>query len=359
MSATILIVDDSPTARRQLRAVLAHDPHVQVVGEAGNGAEALQLVRTLAPQVVSLDVYLPQQDGIDVANEILKQVATQIVIVTAANAQDPQLVYRALAAGALEVWSKPPPPMAPDYEAYCARFCSLVRTLGATRPLSLRSRARRRLGPTPAATQQSSREAPITNRADELAVVLIGASTGGPGLIQRVLLALPKPYPWPIVVAQHLLSGFADGLATWLSDTTGFPVELVTRQVRLASNSVYLAANDSHILFRSATSVEQLARRPGERWSPSIDLTFESAALHVSPRSIAIVLTGMGRDGAAGMHALRQRGVFTIAQDPETCAVSSMPKAVLARSAAQETLGPDELIAYLSQRATLERGGSP
>ena len=177
-------------------------------------------------------------------------------------------------------------------------------------------------------------------------VLLVGASTGGPALLQKLLVGLPTPFPLPIVIVQHISNGFAAGLAKWLHQTTEHQVELVGGRSTMKPGTVYVAPDDQDLAVASGLKLEP--RKARAALSPCIDVTFQTAAAALGGRCVALLLTGMGRDGSQGMRALWKVGAVTIAQDPATCAVGSMPRSAIELGAV-ESIVP---AANLSQSVT-------
>ncbi len=306
----VVIVDDSDPARWALRRSFADDPSLAVVGEACDGEQARDLVLTLRPDLVTMDIYLRSEDGLAVTASLMARAPVPILIVTSANPRDPDVVYRAMEAGALDVCGKPLPRQHPDFELHRRRLVRLVKALAKVPVARRRHR--------PATSSMTASPASVASAPPE--VVLLGASTGGPPTLARILRLLPRPFGLPIVLVQHIAEGFGEGFAKWLGATTGHDVRIVTQQAPLYQR-------------------------------PSVDVLFESAARHLGPRSLAALLTGMGSDGALGLVSLLEQGTFTLAQDPSTCAVPSMPQSAISAGAASVVASPEDIAAHLA-RAT-------
>ena len=353
MTTRVLIVDDSAVARQALRVALTADRGLRVVGEAATGVEALQLIDELRPDIVTMDVFLRAENGIDVAAAIMSRCPVPILVVTAKNPSEPGLLYSALEAGALDVWAKPPPRRSAHYEEQRAR---LVRVIKALARVPVVRRFRRR----PASAGQ--RPSPVQSPADaelrdagRIAAILIGASTGGPPVLARILRDLRAPFEIPIVIVQHMAPGFGPGFVEWLSDVSGHRVRIVERATTLSPGAVVLAPPERHLVFRGLHLVAPLddVRRDYQR--PSINTLFESAARHLGSRAIAVVLTGMGRDGADGLAMLKSAGAVTMVQSPPSCAVSSMPVSALAAGGVGHSVEPGAIAERL--RLIISRQG--
>lgn len=334
----VLIVDDSVTARLSLRAALESDPGLCVVGEAENGEAALRLARALNPDIVLMDVYLRGENGLDVAAELMATTPCPILAVTAANPADPALVFRGMDVGVLEICLKPPAPDAPAYAEARRRLARLVTVLARV-PVVRRFAPRR----------EAARPVLAVEGTSALGVVLMGASTGGPPVVRAILELLPRPFPLPIALVHHMTAGFGRGFATWLGETTGHRVVVVERAVTLEPGVVYQAHDACHLHFTSATTLGPSDEPPVRHQRPSIDTLFLSAARLVRSPTAAVLLTGMGSDGAEGLLALRRAGAVTMVQEPSTCVVDSMPSEAIRLGAAGRALPPVEIAAALSQ----------
>lgn len=351
MSPRVVVVDDSVTARRALRHALESDPEIHVVGEAEDCATALALVQTLRPDLVTMDIGLRREDGIEVAATLMTHAPVPILIVTAQDVQDGQLAYQAIEVGALDVCGKLPALSHPSYEAQRQRFVRLVRSLAQVpvvrrRRASVAARAAlRRVAPTPTSR---GLEAPTSSpgysahpRAIEVA--LLGASTGGPPVLAEILRHVRTPAPRPIVIVQHMAAGFGEGFAAWLATVTGHRTLIVQRPEVLQPGVVYLAPAALHLVLLDRRLLGLSDAVPAHYQKPSIDVLFASAAEKIGAPLVAALLTGMGADGAEGLLALREAGAHTLAQTPSSCAVSSMPEAAIDAGGALEVLDPEQI----------------
>jgi two-component system chemotaxis response regulator CheB len=342
LTTRIVIVDDSSTARLALRRALETDASMRVVGEASNRERALELVASLKPQLVTMDVYLDREDGIEVTAALMQLSPVPILIVTGRNPSDPELVYEAMQAGALEVFGKLPAAHDPGYETQRQRLVRLVKALARVPVV----RRRRQGTPPPRLEMPLPREC---RGPDGLDIALIGASTGGPPLLGRILQQIAAPAPVPIVIVQHMAVGFGEGFADWLAETSGHRTVIVSSDRVIVPGAIYLAPTGRHLVLRERRVVALSDEPPRWYQRPSVDVLFESAAEVVGTNAVAVLLTGMGRDGAAGLAALRRAGAYTVAQAPATCTVASMPAAAIAAGAADAVVTPDDLATWLSR----------
>jgi two-component system chemotaxis response regulator CheB len=339
----VVIVDDLKTVRYALRRALESDSQVLVVAEAATGAEALRMIDKFNPDLVTMDIHLEKENGLDVTSTIMSRCPRPILVVTGVNPTDPGQIYKAIGRGALDVFPKLPAPGSPEYDGQRRAFLRLVKTLSSVPVLTRRTPnhaiandLKVELSPPLLSTIPPRTRVPT-------AALLIGASTGGPPVLCNILSALKKPFRIPVVIVQHISAGFAAGFARWLGQTSGFRTVLATKHVTLEPGVVYVAPDSQHIRFVTGNNLTSSPAAQSDPISPSIDKLFESAATLLGARALGVLLTGMGRDGAAGLKALRDAGARTIAQAPETCAVDSMPKTAILLEGASKVLRPEHI----------------
>jgi two-component system chemotaxis response regulator CheB len=347
MKKRVLIVDDSASARFALRRLLEGSSTFEVVGEAQNKAEAVELAMSLRPDLVTMDVYLAGDDGLRATQEIMANAPTAVVVVTGLDARRANLAFRATEVGALDVLEKPSSVANEQAEHQRRRFVAALVTLSQIPLLGANRRAVTPL-PDPAL--------PFRSAPHRMPLVALGASTGGPSVLFRILKALPAPFPAPIVIVQHIETGFGSSFAEWLS-STGHAVELVTSARRARPGHVFIAPDDAHLRISRNDLLTPVAGAPRGFQRPSIDELFESLALVRGRGTFAALLTGMGEDGAAGLLDLARHGAETAAQAPASCIVASMPEAAIRRGAARFVLDPEGLARAL--RAFVGRTPTP
>ena len=360
---TVVIVDDSTVARAHLRRTLEADSELLVVGEATNGLEAMRLINRYDPRLITMDVFLRDENGLDITAAIMSESPRPIIVMTGVNPSDPELVYKALDRGALEVTSKLPARQSPEFAAAANRLIRLVKALSQvpvatrwTRKSRLAAiRQTRHIAPVSQALQcQSSRPGQMEHIANP-EVFLFGASTGGPPVLNRILSSLQTPIPIPVVVSQHMSAGFGVGFGQWLEQVTGLRCVLVQDRTRLAPNTVYVAPDSQNLVFLSERYATVETPSPTDRIVPSITAMFESGARHFGDAAVGVLLTGMGKDGAQGLKAIKTADGTTLVQAPETCVVSSMPETALSLKAADAALQPDQIARALNRLLTQRR----
>lgn len=331
----VLVVEDSPTVRHRLREVLTADPDLTLVGEATDGAEAVELCRRHRPDVITMDMMLPVLTGLAATEQIMASYPTPILVVSSStNRCELFNTYDALAAGAVDVLDKPHGDER-DGE-WEQRLLATVKLVSRIRVITHpRARLHTRV-------QQPAPAEPANGR--PCAVVAVGASTGGPNAVVGALRALPTGFTVPVLLVQHIAAPFAASYAEWLDTQVGRPVTLAHDGAPVAdfTGRVVVAPADRHLVVRDRRL--WLAGDP-ERHScrPSIDVLFETVACEYGPVAAGCLLTGMGRDGAAGLLAMRHAGGLTFAQDEATSAVYGMPREAVQLGAAAHVLPPDEI----------------
>jgi two-component system chemotaxis response regulator CheB len=340
----VLVVEDSLTVRKRLVEVLALDRELEVVGEAEDGKTAIELCKSLRPDVVTLDMMLPVMTGLAATEYIMAYCPTPILIVSSStNRGELFRTYEALSAGAVEVLEKPTgDEPAGSWEE------KLVSTVKLISRIKVITHPKGRLTPRHSAPPAGriAERLPVGTR---IRLVAIGASTGGPGAMVRILQGLPGDYPLPILLVIHIGRSFAGAFAEWLDGQSDLRVAYAREGELLpevGKGRIILAPPDRHLVLRQGRlSLTTDAERHSCR--PSVDVLFESVAREVGGASAACLLTGMGTDGAQGLLAIRRAGGLTFAQDEATSVVFGMPREAILCGAAERILPLDQFASAL------------
>jgi two-component system chemotaxis response regulator CheB len=327
----VLLADDSPLFREMLGRLVGADPAFEVVASARDGAEAARLVRTLRPDVVTMDLQMPEADGFSGIARIMADTPTPILVLTSLPAQ--VVTFQALSLGALDILEKPDP--SADLDAYGQTLRSRLRLLAGVRVIRHPRGLRRPPG--------GGRP-----RGERTSIVAIGASLGGPRALATLLRGLPARFPAPIAVVQHIADGFTEGLAGWLDQECAVGVRVARDGDPLEPGQVLLAPTGRHL--RVGPARVRLSDEPAvEGFRPSVTPLFQSVAQAHGPRACGVLLTGMGRDGADGLVALRAAGGHAIVQDEATSAIFGMPRAAIEAGAVDRVLALDEIARALME----------
>jgi two-component system chemotaxis response regulator CheB len=361
---TVVVVDDSATQRRFVRAAVSADPGLEIVGEARNGREGVALVERLRPAAVLMDLHLPLMNGLEAIERIMATRPTPIIVYSSfVDGDDGHNAASALAAGAIDVMAKPGPDDSTRLDEYAEGLRRRLRVAGRvkviTHPRGRLARAGsavsiHRLAPVSGGQPDlvGRKPDPQPNcRPDwldsftprEVDLLAIGASTGGPQALARLLTDLPDVTNTAILVVQHMADGFMEGLASWLDGLCPLPVVVGIHGKRLARGVVTVAPSGANFVIHDHLRATAHAPPPGQHHVPSIDVTFDSVANAYGPAAVGVLLTGMGRDGAAGLRRIRDRGGITIGQDEATSAVYGMPAAALALDAVDVQLSLSDI----------------
>jgi two-component system response regulator WspF len=319
------IVNDLAPIVELLRRAVTGDPAHQVIWTAATGAEAIARCAVEVPDLILMDLVMPGMNGVEATRRIMGTTPCPILVVTASVHDHAALVFEAIGEGALDAVIIPTVQGAESTEPLLSKIEMLSR-LTATRPNPRRGRGR------PADWRRPRQ------------LVAIGSSAGGPAVLHALLRQLPKDFPAAVVIVQHVDGRFATGMAEWLSDGSPLPVRIAVEGERPSPGQVLLAGTSDHLTFKSSDRLGYTAEPRDYVYRPSVDVFFESVSRLWAGDVVGVLLTGMGRDGALGLKALRNRGHHTIAQDEATSAVYGMPKAAALLHAAVEIL-PLERIA--------------
>lgn len=335
----ILVVEDSPVVCELLLYILNGDPQLQVIGVAGDGEEAVAQAQRLRPDVIVMDIHLPKLDGFAATRQIMERAPTRIVMATAtADPKEVAASFRAIEAGALALLAKPTGLGQPDFAASAQE---LVQTVKLMSEVQVVKRWPRRAGVTaPAAAAIGAAPPPVR-------LVAIGASTGGPLALQALLAGLIRPLPVPILIVQHISDGFVAGFVDWLASSTHYGVRVAVGGEWPQPGLAYVAPSGHHLQLHANGSIALVDGPPEHGVCPAVAALFRSVTAVHGAASIGILLTGMGRDGALELKAMRAAGALTIAQDRESSVVFGMPGEAMLLDAACYALSPDKIAVML------------
>lgn len=334
----VLVAEDSPVARMLLVQLLEADPQIRVIAAVADGQAAVAQALHFRPHVVLMDLHMPKLDGFEATRRIMETRPVPIVVCSAiSNPNDMEITFRSLEAGALACIEKPVGPGHGDFEKVATQLVATVKSMSEVKVIRRINRAR----PTTAVVTP---EAAAPLRAN---IVGIGASTGGPPVLQTILAALPKDFPVPVLVVQHIAHGFLSGMADWLNHTTTLQIHVAAYGTFPLPGHVYLAPDDFHMGVGIGGEIVLTREPPENHLRPSVSFLFRSLARVFGPRAIGVLLTGMGQDGAEELKAMREHGALTIAQDKKSSVVHGMPGHAIGIGGASRVVPADGIAAAL------------
>jgi two-component system chemotaxis response regulator CheB len=345
----VVVADDSPIVCRLLKDYLEAVPGIEVAGMACNGPDTVEIVRKLRPNVLTLDIEMPEMDGLRVLERVMTECPTPAILISGISREAASIVMRAIDLGAVDFVLKYTPGTDTDpgvlREEIIAkvRAAARVRTIRSLRLPSAALRYRHGLrSSSPASSPRAPRMWPLPSR-----VVVIGASTGGPLALRELLTALGAEFPGAIVVVQHLPPTFTCALAKQLGRETPIVVKEAEEGDRLRPGLALVAPGDCHLVVEQDGRVGMRRSTSTDEPCPSVDATMQSVAAAFGSRAVGVILSGMGDDGAKGMAAIRSAGGRTFAQDRATCVVAGMPSRAIEAGAVQTIGSPTEIASLL------------
>lgn len=341
----VLIVEDSPSAAELLRYLIETDPEMEVIGVARNGLEGITAVHVQRPDVIIMDIIMPKLDGFEATRRIMEATPTPIVITSASwNPGEVDKTFRALESGALAIVAKPTGKGHQDFDREARELVATVKLMAEVKVVRRRPyiKDRRLSGTEPAV-------APPVRPFEDICLVAIAASTGGPPVLHTILSGLTKEFPLPVLIVQHIAPGFTLGFVEWLAKSSGFPVRLARHGDQPLPGNAYVAPDDHHLGIDRSGRIVLSKEEPVNGLRPSGSYLFHTAAKFLGSRAVGVLLTGMGKDGALELKEMRDQGAITIVQDRASAVVHGMPGEAVRLRAADYVLPPEKIAALLAQ----------
>lgn len=329
----VMVVEDSLTAQKLIVSILSKDPNIDVIGVASSGEEAIRLLENLEPDVITMDIHMPGMNGLDVTRKIMETRPVPIVVVSeSCLVHDVERAFQLIDAGALSAIPKPVPTpglsatgRSKEFEIAAGRLTQTVKDMSQVKVVRRWPRLRKPDEPGQAISTSRLTRLP---KAEQLSVIALGASTGGPAALCEVLKGLPANYPLPIVAVQHIAPGFLAGMVEWMNQSLKVKVKVAAAGEVLKAGHLYIAPEGRHLALQKAASNIAIALDDGppkRGHRPAVSHLFASLADDFGPSALGILLTGMGQDGASELLRMKEAGATTIAQDKESSVVHGMP----------------------------------
>jgi two-component system chemotaxis response regulator CheB len=350
----VLVVDDTATTRHLVIKLLTEGGQIEVIGQAHNGKEAVELARLLAPDVITMDVVMPVMDGVAATAQIMRQTPTPIVIMSSLDdIRRSPISMEALNNGALAILALPLV-ASKDLSACASHMRETVMAVAKVK--SVRLEPSRQKQERPKLVPSQSDKSIITksvkqllNGRDAIEIICMASSVGGPAALAKILGELPADLPVPVLVTQHISQGFTDNLAVWLDHGSPMTVKVASDNETMIASTVYIAPDNCHLGVKNKTRINVSGGAPIKGFRPAANFMFESIARVFKKSSLAIILTGMGDDGLAGLRVQHDNGAIIIAQDEATSVVYGMPKAAVENNLADLVLPLDNIAPTLMQ----------
>lgn len=342
----VLIVEDSPVVRTLLMHILGSDPGIRVIGLAHDGEEAVEAVSHHRPDVITMDIHMPRMNGLEATRRIMETSPTPIVIVSGSeNTWEVVTTFDAVDAGALAMLRRPAGIGHPEHEATARELVQTVKLMSEVKVVRRWPRTKREV-PAPRPAKMG-----LTRESAQVRMVAIGASTGGPPALHTILAGLPKEFPAPLMIVQHIAAGFVHGLIDWLSRSCLLPMHLAAHGQLVLPGHVYIAPDEYQMKIQRGGKIALTRDPPEHGLRPSVSYLFRSIAEIYGCDAVAGLLTGMGCDGAEELKLLKDQGAVTFAQDKDSSVVHGMPGEAIRLDAAMLILPPEKIAAVLTNLA--------
>jgi two-component system chemotaxis response regulator CheB len=341
----VLVVEDSKVVRDFLVQILLSDPGIHVIGSAKNGEEAVELTAHLKPDVITMDIHMPKMNGFEATRKIMETRPTPIIIISGSSSREETLTtFRAIEAGALTVLARPNGQGHPNYETSAKELINTIKLMSEVKVVRRWNHGSSKRTSEPAG---GAAEPQVKRSAVPIEIIAIGASTGGPLILQTIFSNLPQNFPVPILLVQHMSAGFIGGFVDWLDKTTGQNVSIAQQGEELQPAHIYTAPDDFHIKVTSQHKIILTKEEPENGMRPAVSVLFRSVNEIYRSKSAAVLLTGMGKDGAQELKQLRDCGAVTMAQDQNSSVVFGMPGEAVKLDAAVYVLPPEQIASAL------------
>ncbi|MHB8854439.1 MAG: chemotaxis-specific protein-glutamate methyltransferase CheB [Ignavibacteriaceae bacterium] len=340
----LLIVEDSQVVQELLNYIFSSDPEIKIVGAAKDGIEALEKAGQLKPDIITMDINMPNMNGIETTKKIMSTNPIPIVIISASyHTKDVEHTFNAMDAGALAVLSKPTGINDPDFENVAKELISVVKAMAEVKLVRRWTKSDNSSNVNGLKIIERKQNIP------KIKAIAIGASTGGPIVLQKILSGLPKNMPVPILIVQHMSEGFIQGFIEWLNHTSSIHVQLGQQGEFPLPGYAYVAPDGLHMGIDKNGRIDLVNDKPMNGLRPTVSYLFRSVANVLGENVIGVLLTGMGADGAEELKLMKEKGAITIVQDKESSVVFGMPGEAVKIGAETYILSPENITSLLTQ----------
>lgn len=339
----VLIVEDSVSTQELFAHIFSLDKEIQVVGIASNGYQAIEMTQQKKPDIITMDIHLPKMDGLAATRKIMETYPTPIIIVSNSFLPgEASRTFYAMEAGALAILQKPSGFGHKDFRSVADEFIKTVRLMSEVKVVKRWPYRKITLESSPS-LNLSQQVSVSKNKLAKIKIVAIGASTGGPLVLQKILRDLGNDFSVPVLIVQHIAVGFLDGFVEWLSQTTGLPVHIAINGEVILPGNVYVAPDELHMGVQGSFNIALSNDEPENNLRPSVSYLFRSVEKIFGSSAVGVLLSGMGKDGAKELKLMKEAGAVTIAQDAESSVVFGMPGEAIRLDGASYVLSPGKI----------------
>ncbi|WP_099190845.1 chemotaxis-specific protein-glutamate methyltransferase CheB [Tepidibacter mesophilus] len=333
----VLVVEDSPTIQELITHILNFDENIEVIGVVNNGEEAIKFIQKNKPDIITMDISMPIMDGFEATRRIMETNPIPIIVITGLfDSHDIDKTFEAIEAGAVSVIEKPEGIDHNDFCEISQNIINMVKLMSEVKVVKRKADYKN-------SKMSLSSGMNLKNGFLNIKVVVIGVSTGGPAILQTLFSRLPSKIKVPILVVQHIAPGFLDGLIEWLSKSTEYPIHIGSQGEYALPGHIYFAPDGFHMEIRKNGQIFLNTDEKENGLRPSVSCLFRSVLNHYGKNSMAILLTGMGKDGAQELKLLKDKGAITVAQDKKTSVIYGMPGEAVKLNAATYVLPPEKI----------------
>lgn len=341
----VLIVEDTLVTRKLLEGLVRSDDRFELLGIAENGKLACEFVNIFTPDVISMDILMPVLNGVEATRRIMEENPVPIVIVSSFyQSSEVEMAIRILEAGAVTILPRPYGPGHPKYSSSARQYLNMLHAMSEVRVVRRKMRENSKSLPD---LKRPEQQIPNIVINQEFKVLAIGASAGGPEGLMEILSGLPSDFPLPVLIVQHIDSHFADGFVSWLNTKSKLPVKIAVNGEKLLPGYVYFPPGDQHLMVNDGGGIITAKEPYSGGLRPSVAMLFKSVTKVYGKSTIAVLLSGMGKDGALELKQLFDMGAFTIAQEESSCLVYGMPGEAVRIGAACKILTPKNILSEI------------